>query len=382
MMPCTETARLTVKNTFLNWQEDDEDDCRADAFSSRRAFKTCHDLHGVITEHPEQEVFEPVVEPTQFVEVLEKVAEQCHAATKIAGVVRPLRRRGRGGVACREAKNRIQQWQSHSGEGIAHAEEKIVVSCVKQAIFEKEPQSSQEASGVNAHGSHGRLNIKEWPSLLEAAQVKVPSPGHATEESELLEIASATNAARIAPEHTSGITKAAELQQHRLHFQNRVWCHLYLHPDMLRPGFDLNKKIIGRGGCCTRGIYDATGAKIRLRGRGSGHLEGGQEAPAPLMLAITGEKGKAANFCKAIQMAAELLRDVSKRFQSFCDQRNKQQRGKQQQGASQPPTRPSGPFFWVGEISACGARCAANILDELSLSLPDAKQRSTRPTTR
>ena len=33
-----------------------------------------------------------------------------------------------------------------------------------------------------------------------------------------------------------------------------IWCHIYLDPDMLAPGFEVVKKIIGKGGCNTRKI--------------------------------------------------------------------------------------------------------------------------------
>merc|ERR1712060_856530 len=118
---------------------------------------------------------------------------------------------------------------------------------------------------------------------------------------------------------------------------NKLWCHLYLDENMLRPGFNLNKKIIGHGGNCTKSIYDATGAKIRLRGIGSKHLEGGREAPVHLMLAVTTELSEQDNFIKAVEKSIGLLRDVETRFNTFCKQKKQ-------------PT-PTGPCFWVGELS-------------------------------
>lgn len=139
----------------------------------------------------------------------------------------------------------------------------------------------------------------------------------------------------------------------------RLWCHLYLNPVMLQPGFDLSKKIIGRGGCNTRSIFETTGAKIRLRGSGSGHLEWvGQryrrEAPVPLMLAITGEAGLPDKFCEALQMALDLLHKVGRRFEDFwC----------QQMGAHLPVTLSAGPLFWVGSLSEGSSRCVAPMLE-------------------
>ena len=38
----------------------------------------------------------------------------------------------------------------------------------------------------------------------------------------------------------------------------QLWCHLYVNPEMQQPGFDLNKKIIGKGGRRTRCIFEAS----------------------------------------------------------------------------------------------------------------------------
>merc|ERR1712166_1639750 len=44
--------------------------------------------------------------------------------------------------------------------------------------------------------------------------------------------------------------------------RTKLWCHFHLGEDMIaKRSFELNKKIIGRGGCNTKAIFDATGAK-------------------------------------------------------------------------------------------------------------------------
>ena len=65
---------------------------------------------------------------------------------------------------------------------------------------------------------------------------------------------------------------------------------MYSHIQM--DGFDLVPWLIGRRGLNLRKIAEATDSKIRVRGRGSGHLEpeAGKEAPTPLMVAITTNK--------------------------------------------------------------------------------------------
>merc|ERR1719469_361765 len=145
---------------------------------------------------------------------------------------------------------------------------------------------------------------------------------------------------------------------------------------MLRPGFDLNKKIIGRGGSCTKGIFIATGAKVRLRGCGSGFLEqsgprrqtGLQEAPVPLMLAVISEAGDNKNFQRAVGMAVELLRGIGKRFTAFCEREH--QRG--QQRVPRETSQAAHRAFWVGNISPQGLRCSSVELEGVFLDLPKA----------
>jgi len=102
---------------------------------------------------------------------------------------------------------------------------------------------------------------------------------------------------------------------------------------------------IGRGGRNTRSVFDATAAKLRIRGRGSGHLEVDcgngrrKEAPVPLMVAVTANKGDPEGFRKAIEMTLERLKEVWHHYAQFCEQRNL------------PQPLPTEPVFSFGEIS-------------------------------
>ena len=70
--------------------------------------------------------------------------------------------------------------------------------------------------------------------------------------------------------------------------------------------------LIGRAGCHMREIYQATNAKIRVRGRGSGRLEvdDAKEAPAPLMVAVTSVGVRRVHFRTAVEMTISKLKDV------------------------------------------------------------------------
>lgn len=125
--------------------------------------------------------------------------------------------------------------------------------------------------------------------------------------------------------------------------RNRLWCHVFLDPLMLEAGFDLVKKIIGRSGCNTRKIFEATQTKVRVRGWGSGHKEhhNGREAPVPLMIALAAEHGSADDFQSAFNMTKELLHDISQRFEVFLSH----------QQALKHEFNPTTRRFWVGDIS-------------------------------
>lgn len=92
--------------------------------------------------------------------------------------------------------------------------------------------------------------------------------------------------------------------------RRKLWCHVHIDPVCLQLDNSFNKKVIGRGGENTRRINDLTGAKVRLRGRGSGHWEdavrkggkGWREAPVPLMIAVTSDDCDPGAFCLAVNV--------------------------------------------------------------------------------
>jgi len=68
-------------------------------------------------------------------------------------------------------------------------------------------------------------------------------------------------------------------------------------------------------------IHAETNAKIRIRGRGSGHLEVDdktREAPVPLMCVVTADRTHADAFVKAVDMTVTEIMRVAVRFQKFC----------------------------------------------------------------
>eukprot|EP00930_Biecheleria_cincta_P051234 TRINITY_DN3638_c0_g1_i3.p1 TRINITY_DN3638_c0_g1~~TRINITY_DN3638_c0_g1_i3.p1 ORF type:complete len:433 (-),score=83.62 TRINITY_DN3638_c0_g1_i3:316-1614(-) len=162
----------------------------------------------------------------------------------------------------------------------------------------------------------------------------------------------------------------------RRHVRPKVWCCFFIDSVMCRPGFQLIKKVIGHGGNNTRRIFEKTAAKIRLRGRGSGHLEAnGREAPVHLMLAVTSDMGQEISFLAALQMSADLLEQVTSKYKAFCKH-------------SDIPL-PVTPLFWIGEVSDKAGDYMGLSAAETTVMLGDrqvpllldapAKSRNSRP---
>ena len=100
----------------------------------------------------------------------------------------------------------------------------------------------------------------------------------------------------------------------------RLWCHIFL--NRRHEDFNLVPMLIGHGGKNTKTVNEKTGAKVRIRGKGSGHLEveGKREAPVPLMVAITSDGEDALQFAQAVQMMTTVLDKANAQFGEFCKQ--------------------------------------------------------------
>ena len=117
------------------------------------------------------------------------------------------------------------------------------------------------------------------------------------------------------------------------------------------------KKIIGKGGCHTKGISERTECKIRVRGRGSRHLEGdGKEAPVPLMVAVTADKTDPTGFALAMQLTLRHLKVIEDEFIGFVQNR----------GLPTPTQR----LFSIGEISDGAQQLFASALRDSARKLP------------
>lgn len=86
--------------------------------------------------------------------------------------------------------------------------------------------------------------------------------------------------------------------------------------------FQVARRIIGQKGMNMKDIVARTDAKLRLRGRGSGYLEGitRQESPEPLHLCVscTTRRG----YAEAARLVSALLERVYEEFREYCASRN------------------------------------------------------------
>lgn len=87
--------------------------------------------------------------------------------------------------------------------------------------------------------------------------------------------------------------------------------------------FNVVQKLLGDRGSHMKSIAENTGSKLRIRGRGSGFLEGPDQKEAsnePLMLCISASTRE--GFDNAVQDVESLLEYVHDQYRTFCQDRN------------------------------------------------------------
>jgi len=84
------------------------------------------------------------------------------------------------------------------------------------------------------------------------------------------------------------------------------------------PTFKVTRKVLGPHGQHMKDIAEATGAKLRLRGKGSGFLEGEdrRESTDELMLCVSAQDWT--SYQEAVRHVTELLNRVYDQYKTFC----------------------------------------------------------------
>jgi len=101
-------------------------------------------------------------------------------------------------------------------------------------------------------------------------------------------------------------SRRARSTAHRLHCSFHL-SEAYLH-------YKVVPAIIGKGGENTRAIFATTGAKVRVRGRGSGHQEAGSNMEAPTGPMVTVSTTSETSFDDAVRQTCRLLLSVQEKM--------------------------------------------------------------------
>jgi len=86
------------------------------------------------------------------------------------------------------------------------------------------------------------------------------------------------------------------------------------------PEFGIVRRVLGPHGQHVKRVAQATGARLRLRGRESQYLEGVEqvESTDPLMLCASAPSG---TYGEAVRQVRELLEQVYAQYRIFCAQK-------------------------------------------------------------
>lgn len=155
---------------------------------------------------------------------------------------------------------------------------------------------------------HRQLNL-EAPTLPEPVSATADDPG------------SAGGGSGIVPPAAS--RSSAALEEYPLAFGRGRRAALVCNIELRAPAsYQLVPRLLAGGGARIRAIHEATGVKLRIRGRGSRHLEGwrGVEAPCPLALVISAPRGQRQAFREATSLAIEMLREEERIYKYSCRQ--------------------------------------------------------------
>mmetsp|Transcript_83205 Transcript_83205/g.130933 ORF Transcript_83205/g.130933 Transcript_83205/m.130933 type:complete len:435 (-) Transcript_83205:3-1307(-) len=139
-----------------------------------------------------------------------------------------------------------------------------------------------------------------------------------------------------------------------------LWCEIFLDEQMLDVcDFEVEKKLIGKGGCNTKGIFLATGSKILVCGQGAerGKVRRKRMSHDHLRIEIVSDRQAQTSFRRAFDMVMQLIRPISDEFDRFClRQLNHTLDGKR---------------YWIGSTTGQALHCLGHLLESHHISVAD-----------
>mmetsp|Transcript_66060 Transcript_66060/g.137977 ORF Transcript_66060/g.137977 Transcript_66060/m.137977 type:complete len:408 (+) Transcript_66060:118-1341(+) len=211
-----------------------------------------------------------------------------------------------------EPKHRHPHSHAHHDVGTSYSTAFAAEHCLPP------PMLSQPA------GLQPPLSLHELAEVEPEAVHQTPSPA-GTEPSCRSRGASSTTVGDAADsdESTVVIARKPAKKQNR---SSKLKCDIILKVTVEEArDFQLVPRLIGANGRNMKGIVDTYGAKIRIRGRGSGYYEtkgprGMREADIPLQMVYRAEDK--ANFEAGLAALTEQLEAMGQRFARFCESRD------------------------------------------------------------
>merc|ERR1719491_252414 len=124
--------------------------------------------------------------------------------------------------------------------------------------------------------------------------------------------------------------------------------------------FEVEKKLIGKGGCNTKGIYLATGSKILVCGQGAerGKVRRKRMTHDHLRIEIVSDRQAYGSFRKSFDMVLNLIIPIVADFDRFCLRHH--------------PQRFVGhPRYWIGSTTQQALACLGTLAHGIDVA-PDA----------
>lgn len=214
----------------------------------------------------------------------------------------------------------LESWASmQTPQGKTAWQDNDAESEALQSNWEDHDWQQPRSSWSKNESVHKDMHLDATHSSADAEDLPPPMPEHVTAAESSMETVGAQSKANEA---------VPSAKNRRGRGEARLWCEILLdrmrdHLQLcsLEHDFELVPMLIGVKGQKMLRIHAETKAKIRIRGRGSGHLEvddKSQEAPVPLMCVVTADRTHADAFVKAVDMTVTEIMKVALRFQKFC----------------------------------------------------------------